>query len=402
MAGPKVGLLVFCLCILTAMVTLVIKIDRIQAYVWWRRPPTDTSNCVETPHEDAGHIENKTVGPANASGGGNESALARPKPIMTLVFVICESHYWIGLVAIKSAVAYSTTPMRLIIIADDQNREKLRKEVASWPEGVRQRVQCDLLPVWYPKENYHVWWSMFRPCATQRLFLPSMLPEVDAVIYADTDVLFLNPVEDFWRMFAAMNEWQMAAMAPETEDRINNMYWKTAHRPFVQPFAVNAGLLMMNLTRMRAFGLERRVEVLRREFRGQLPWADQDLLNILFARHPLGLFTFTCRWNYRSEHCTGQGLCADGPVAVLHGSRMAFLWHQDPGFTAVHKVMEQYKLGESLVDTFIEPVKRRLRVLENTKCVKEFSQQIDLWRLNALRVDNSSFGSSHWNSSSQR
>lgn len=74
-----------------------------------------------------------------------------------------------------------------------------------------------------------------------------MLPEVDAVIYADTDVLFLNPVEDFWRMFAAMNEWQMAAMAPETEDRVNNMYWKTAHRPFVQPFGTYFGNLNVGI-----------------------------------------------------------------------------------------------------------------------------------------------------------
>lgn len=401
---PKVGQLVLGLCILTALVTLLIKMDRLQNFVWWRPRTNVSSNCVEpkTKPEDADRIVNRTDGPAEATKGGNDTAIARPTPTMTLVFVICESHYWIGLVAIKSAVAYSTTPMHLIIVADDQNREKLQKEIASWPKSVRERVKCDVLPVWYPRENYYVWWSMFRPCATQRLFLPSILPKKDAVIYADTDVLFLNPVEDFWRMFAAMNEFQMAAMAPETEDRVNNMYWKTAHRPFVQPFAANAGLLMMNLTRMRKFGLERRVEELRREFQGQLPWADQDLLNILFARHPLGLFTFTCRWNYRSEHCTGDGLCADGPVAVLHGSRRAFLWHEEPGFTAVHKTMQQYKLGERLVDTFIVPLKRRLSELNNTQCVEEFNRQIDLWELNALRVDNASFVRSHWNTSTQR
>lgn len=342
MVVPKVGQLVLCLCISTALVTLLItKIDRIQSFVRRHRPLTETINCAETPPDAVSSIVNRTDGPGQAAGGGNESAPTRPTRIITLVFVICENHYEMGLVAVKSAVAYSMTPLHLIIIADDKNREKLRKEVALWPESVTRRVQCDVLPIWYPKENYYDWWSMFRPCATQRLFLPSILPEEDAVLYADTDVLFLNPVEDFWRMFAAMNEWQMAAMAPETEDRVNNMYWKTARRPFVQPFAVNAGLLMMNLTRMRAFGLERRVVQLREEFRGQLPWADQDLLNILFARHPLGLYTFTCRWNYRLEHCTGIGLCADGPVAVLHGSQRTFLWKQDPGFAAVHKAMGQ-------------------------------------------------------------
>ncbi|KAH9379386.1 hypothetical protein HPB48_013603 [Haemaphysalis longicornis] len=168
-----------------------------------------------------------------------------------------------------------------------------------------------------------------------------MLPKEDAVIYVDTDVVFLHPVEDFWRMFAAMNSWQMAAMAPETESFTNNWYLTKALHPFVRPFALNAGLLMMNLTRMREFGLERRVVQLKKEFEGRIPWADQDLLNILFSRHPERIFTFTCRWNYRQEHCGGNALCTDGPVAVVHGSRKMFISPMEPAFTTLHAAMKK-------------------------------------------------------------
>ncbi|KAH7940588.1 hypothetical protein HPB49_002341 [Dermacentor silvarum] len=170
----------------------------------------------------------------------------------------------------------------------------------------------------------------------------------DAVIYVDTDVVFLHPVEDFWRKFYAMNEWQMAGMAPETEDFKKNYYLIKGLHPFVQPFALNAGLLMMNLTRMRAFGIERRLLELKREFEGRIPFADQDLLNILFTRYPQGIFTFTCRWNFRGEHCQGDALCTDGPVAVVHASRKMISEKLEPAFVTLHQAMQKDRVQEAV------------------------------------------------------
>ncbi|KAL1419518.1 hypothetical protein MTO96_025262 [Rhipicephalus appendiculatus] len=269
---------------------------------------------------------------------------------MTLVYVICDNHFDLGIVAIKSAVAYSTTRLHLIIIADTRNKERLRREYSSWPDSIKKRVSFDVMSVWFPKEKYNEWWAMFKPCATQRLFLTSMLPNVDAVLYVDTDVIFVHPVEDFWRMFFAMNEWQMAGMAPETEDFNMSHYLKNALHPFVQPFALNAGLLMMNLTRMRAFDLESWVMRLKEEFEGRIPYADQDLLNIVFARYPQGIFTFTCRWNFRGEHCSGGALCTDGPIAVVHASRRMLRDNPEPGFITLHRAMRNHRLRNTMAN----------------------------------------------------
>ncbi|XP_077527440.1 glucoside xylosyltransferase 1-like isoform X1 [Haemaphysalis longicornis] len=321
------------------------------------------------------------------TGGGKAPDHNLESSSMTLVFVICQKHFDLGMVAIKSAVAYSTSPLHLIIISDKANMAKIKNEVISWPKHIRRRVRCDVQPVWYPEETYSDWWGMFRPCATQRLFLSSMLPKEDAVIYVDTDVVFLHPVEDFWRMFAAMNSWQMAAMAPDTESFTNSWYLTKAQHPFVRPFALNAGLLMMNLTRMREFGLERRVVQLKKEFEGRIPWADQDLLNILFSRHPERIFTFTCRWNYREEHCSGNALCADGPAAAVHGWRKMFIEPMEPAFTTLHAAMKKYNLGESVVKNFIGPLNVSLTHAIQTPCVLEFSRQLNLWRRTASHVD---------------
>ena len=40
---------------------------------------------------------------------------------------------------------------------------------------------------------------------TLQVTLQSLLPEVDALIYVDTDILFLSPVDDLWSMFSEFN-----------------------------------------------------------------------------------------------------------------------------------------------------------------------------------------------------
>ena len=56
--------------------------------------------------------------------------------------------------------------------------------------------------------------SMFRVCATERLFVPDMFPSLDAAVYIDTDLLFLRPPEDLWNEFLRFDRRQVAAMAP--------------------------------------------------------------------------------------------------------------------------------------------------------------------------------------------
>ena len=58
-------------------------------------------------------------------------------------------------------------------------------------------------PIQYPgsdddDEQAKQWKKLFKPCASQRLFLPQILASVDSLLYVDTDVVFLAPVEDLW------------------------------------------------------------------------------------------------------------------------------------------------------------------------------------------------------------
>ncbi|KAH6926635.1 hypothetical protein HPB50_020834 [Hyalomma asiaticum] len=266
----------------------------------------------------------------------------RDSETITMAFVICEKQFDIGMVAIKSAIAFSTSPLNLIITVDDENKSGLKEQ--------------------------------------------SILPDVDALLYVSARVVFVHPVEDLWRMFYSMNDHQMVGMAPEKENTSSNVYRKGSPQPFVKPFGVNSDVLLMNLTRMRAFGFESRLARINERIKNVKLSRFQDALNILFALHPDGIFTFTCRWNYRVDHCYGRALCADFPAAAFHGHFDVFMTSKVE-FMALHASMKEYELGESLVHGFINPLKKTLVRAEWNLCQVEMMRQLEYWRLSAHRVD---------------
>lgn len=311
-----------------------------------------------------------------------------PTDVVKLVVVTCKSLLNMTLVNLKSAVAFTSAPVELLLFADDENREPLRQAIASWPPSVLRRVRYKVRPVRFPEPDAKKWQSLFKPCASQRLFLPSMLPEEDAVIYVDADVLFLRPIEELWRLFGSMNSSQLAALAPESEDYATNWYRRFARHPFYQPLGVNSGVMLMNLTRMREFRWELRLSPLLHMYGRDITWGDQDLLNILFSTHPELLLLFPCRWNYRPDHCMYGAYCAVGAPAVVHGSRKAFVKDSEPAFRALHRAMEEYELGESLEDGFIAPLRASLTEARKTRCGQEFLKQLAQWQEVARQADN--------------
>lgn len=78
-----------------------------------------------------------------------------------------------------------------------------------------------------------------------------ILKEVDSLLYVDTDVLFLRPMDDIWSFLKEFNTTQLAAMAPEHEIPKIGWYSRFARHPFYGKTGVNSGVMLMNLTRIR-------------------------------------------------------------------------------------------------------------------------------------------------------
>lgn len=111
-----------------------------------------------------------------------------------------------------------------------------------------------------------------------------------------------------------MNSTQIAALTPEHEDFTTGWYNRFAKHPFYGPhgnivlFAayhilvdeffinrnflhiscagVNSGVMLMNLTRMRDIEWQELVMAIYNEFKYEITWGDQDIINILFYLHP--------------------------------------------------------------------------------------------------------------------
>lgn len=79
-----------------------------------------------------------------------------------------------------------------------------------------------------------------------------ILKDVDSIVYVDSDILFLQPIDRLWAFLSQFNSSQLAAMAPEHEEPRIAWYNRFARHPFYGRTGINSGVMLMNLTRMRS------------------------------------------------------------------------------------------------------------------------------------------------------
>lgn len=102
--------------------------------------------------------------------------------------------------------------------------------------------------------------------------------------------------------------------------------------------------MLMNLTRMRKFKWVDYMLPIYKEFKLKITWGDQDIINIIFHYHPDKLYVYSCRYNFRPDHCMYMSVCHSAEkegVAVLHGSRGFFHSEKQPVFQMIYKAFEE-------------------------------------------------------------
>lgn len=103
-------------------------------------------------------------------------------------------------------------------------------------------------------EEFRDWWT---PCASFRLFLPELLPDVDKIIYLDSDILFLSDPIDLWNNFDNFAPNQVAGLAPRIGKKMRRIpdsfepYIKIGQGKGAYKTQINSGVFMMNLHNMR-------------------------------------------------------------------------------------------------------------------------------------------------------
>ena len=56
------------------------------------------------------------------------------------------------------------------------------------------------------------------------------------MLYVDTDILFMRPLDDIWHFLSEFNSTQVAAMTQEHEEPTASWYARFARHPYVPPY----------------------------------------------------------------------------------------------------------------------------------------------------------------------
>ena len=123
-----------------------------------------------------------------------------------------------------------------------------------------------------------------------RIFLPELHPDLDRILYLDSDLLVMESLVPLWEQDLTGN-WVAAVTNVFQDDHLD----RPAELGLAGPGAYfNAGVLLFNLAEMRA---DRRSEALLEfavENGERLAWRDQDALNVVLGSRRLELHP---RWN---------------------------------------------------------------------------------------------------------
>ncbi|XP_035909729.1 glucoside xylosyltransferase 2 [Anopheles stephensi] len=292
---------------------------------------------------------------------------------ISVVVVACNERHNEALNMIKSAIMFNRnqSPLRFVVIAEEKLKLNFMEKLNDWQEVTDRIFTYEIHSLTFPRANKDEWRKLFKPCAAQRLFLPSLLQHLDAVLYVDSDTVFLSPVQEIWAKFQNFNASQFAGMAPEHEDTNAGWYNRFARHPYYGELGVNSGVMLMNLTRMRDFRWEEHILPIYREYRLQLVWGDQDILNVLFHYNPDRLYIFPCDWNYRADHCMYMSVC-DAPdgVKIIHGNRGYFHSRAQPIFNLIYSTIEEYTFRTDVYGNFIRTIEESLVLPSNSNCDK--------------------------------
>ncbi|XP_053572701.1 glucoside xylosyltransferase 1 isoform X1 [Bombina bombina] len=298
---------------------------------------------------------------------------------MHLAVVACGDRLEETITMLKSAVIFSRNFLHFHVFTEDQLHSDFNTTLNSW--GLTEKFKFNVYPITFPSENAAEWRKLFKPCASQRLFLPVILKDVDSLLYVDTDILFLRPVDDLWSFLKAFNATQIAAMAPEHEEPRIGWYNRFARHPYYGKTGINSGVMLMNMTRIRKKYFKNDMTTARlrwgdilmpllKKYKLNITWGDQDLLNIMFSHNSESLYVFPCQWNYRPDHCIYGSNCqsAEEGISVLHGNRGVYHDEKQPAFRAVYEAIRNYSFGDNLFHSLLYPLELKLKKTTHTYC----------------------------------
>lgn len=129
--------------------------------------------------------------------------------------------------------------------------------------------------------NYHVTKPTYF-----RFKLPSLLPDLDKILYLDCDIISFDSIKDLYNTeinnyYAGMTN-DIASKKESSRLNLTDYY--------------NAGVMLINLTKWREDNIEDKLFEFVKNNKNILLWQDQDAINIVFQNKILNL---SSKWNFQ-------------------------------------------------------------------------------------------------------
>lgn len=153
-----------------------------------------------------------------------------PRENINIAIVGCGSKLDEATVLTKTISVLSTCSKTIWLHTEAHNINKLQNRLNDWNYSESNTV-INIREAKYPSDvQRNEWKAIFKPCATLRVFLPNLLPQISKLIYLDADMVFLAAVEDLFSFFDQFNEQQTMALAENDADVVHGWYNKRVKR----------------------------------------------------------------------------------------------------------------------------------------------------------------------------
>ena len=206
------------------------------------------------------HFQMTALHPAafNHSSPATPPKPSIPSDRVILVVVCCSDRLEEASVLFKTSILLSTAALHLVILTDRPSTDVdlLMSTLTSFRHDIS--VTYEIIPPRYPDNLPQSMKQFgFGACASLRLFLPSLLPHHDKIVYMDSDTLLLQPPSSLWATTSLLTPPRLMAIVEENPSSPSTSFYGCCSLlPSPPPSGLNSGIIAMDLAAMRKSNIE--------------------------------------------------------------------------------------------------------------------------------------------------
>ena len=270
----------------------------------------------------------------------------------------CRKGYAMGAwPTIRSVLFHRSTKVHFHLIADE---DAMPEDVSLFEEVVKQFSNVKVSYAadsarWLTKaagfQAQNDFKTQLPPCSLVRMWTADIFPDLDAAIVLDTnDVVVLADIGELWSMFSEFEKDELIGASLEQTPHYNKFLQPThpaydaRWKGVVDDHGFNCGVLLMNLTKLRAWNWAGKTGIVAVEAKvkglktfGSL--AENDMWNYQAMKTPEILHKLPCNfnvilygggwglWSQQTNRLNENG-CAATPIKIMQGTGRSFKHHE--------------------------------------------------------------------------